>query len=96
MNINESYKKIVKNIETVMKGQSNAIRMLLAGFISGGHVLLSYKILWVIYLFYKRIILYPKLSSGFWPTYYEERLIVCITSNARIERSEISYPPFFH
>jgi len=40
MSLKESYEKIVDNIEKVMKGQSRAIRMLLAGFISGGHVLL--------------------------------------------------------
>ena len=37
----ESYEKIADNIEKVMKGQSGTIRMLLAGFISGGHVLLE-------------------------------------------------------
>ena len=41
MTLEESYEKIVDNIEKVMKGQSRAIRMLLAGFISGGHVLLE-------------------------------------------------------
>ena len=41
MSHNESYKKIVENIEKVMKGQSQTLRMLLAGFISGGHVLLE-------------------------------------------------------
>ena len=35
------YEKIVDNIEKVMIGQSKAIRLLLAGFISGGHVLLE-------------------------------------------------------
>lgn len=38
---NENYKKIVENIEKVMKGQASKIRLLLAGFISGGHVLLE-------------------------------------------------------
>ncbi len=37
----EIFEKITANIETVMKGQSTAIRKLLAGFISGGHVLLE-------------------------------------------------------
>jgi MoxR-like ATPase len=41
MTFKESYEKIVDNIEKVMKGQSRTIRMLLAGFISGGHVLLE-------------------------------------------------------
>lgn len=41
MTFKESYEKIVDNIEKVMKGQSRSIRMLLAGFISGGHVLLE-------------------------------------------------------
>jgi MoxR-like ATPase len=41
MTYKESYEKIVDNIEKVMKGQSGTIRMLLAGFISGGHVLLE-------------------------------------------------------
>jgi ABC-type branched-subunit amino acid transport system ATPase component len=36
MTFKESYEKIVDNIEKVMKGQSRSIRMLLAGFISGG------------------------------------------------------------
>jgi MoxR-like ATPase len=37
----EIYERIVENIETVMRGQSGAIRKLLAGFVSGGHVLLE-------------------------------------------------------
>jgi MoxR-like ATPase len=37
----EIYQKLQKNIENVMRGQSSAIRRLLAGFISGGHVLLE-------------------------------------------------------
>jgi MoxR-like ATPase len=41
MTAKETYEKIVDNIEKVMKGQSRSIRMLLAGFISGGHVLLE-------------------------------------------------------
>lgn len=35
------FKKIATNIETVMKGQSSAIRLLLAGFASNGHILLE-------------------------------------------------------
>ena len=35
------YRKIQTNIETVMRGQSAAIRRLLAGFFCGGHVLLE-------------------------------------------------------
>jgi MoxR-like ATPase len=35
------YEKISANIEKVMRGQSGAVRMLLAGFVSGGHVLLE-------------------------------------------------------
>jgi MoxR-like ATPase len=35
------YRRITTNIETVMKGQSAAIRKLLAAFASGGHVLLE-------------------------------------------------------
>lgn len=35
------YRKIRKNIEGVMRGQSGAIRKLLAGLLSGGHVLLE-------------------------------------------------------
>lgn len=35
------YEKIVDNIQTVVKGQSNAIRKILAAFASGGHVLLE-------------------------------------------------------
>jgi MoxR-like ATPase len=37
----EIYHEITKNIEGVMRGQSAAIRKLLAGLISGGHVLLE-------------------------------------------------------
>ena len=37
----KTYQKITKNIEKVMRGQSAAIRKLLAGFVSGGHVLLD-------------------------------------------------------
>ena len=37
----EIYQKITVNIEKVMRGQSAAIRKLMAGFISGGHVLLE-------------------------------------------------------
>ena len=36
-----TYKAIVRNITSVIKGQENAIRMLLSAFISGGHVLLE-------------------------------------------------------
>ena len=35
------YHQIVENIERVMRGQSGSIRMMLAGFMSGGHVLLE-------------------------------------------------------
>ena len=35
------YQKITENIEKVMRGQSMAIRKMLAGFVSGGHVLLE-------------------------------------------------------
>ena len=38
---NEIYKKITTNIEKVMRGQSAAMRKLLAGFAGGGHVLLE-------------------------------------------------------
>ncbi len=38
---NEIYQKIVENIKKVMRGQSAAIRRLLAAFASGGHVLLE-------------------------------------------------------
>lgn len=41
MKPNETYKKITVNIERVMRGQSVAVRRLLAGFIGGGHVLLE-------------------------------------------------------
>lgn len=37
----EIYLKIVRNIEMVMRGQSGAVRRLLAGFFGGGHVLLE-------------------------------------------------------
>ena len=37
----EIYQKISRNIENVMQGQAIAIRRLLAGFVSGGHVLLE-------------------------------------------------------
>lgn len=37
----ETYRGITRNIEMVMKGQSAAIKTLLAGFVSGGHVLLE-------------------------------------------------------
>lgn len=35
------YQKIYDNIQTVIKGQDNAIRKLLSAFVSGGHVLLE-------------------------------------------------------
>jgi len=38
---NKTYLKLVKNIESVMRGQSDAIRKMLAGFVSSGHVLLE-------------------------------------------------------
>ena len=37
----EIYGRITQNVEKVMRGQSGAIRKLLAGFVSGGHVLLE-------------------------------------------------------
>ncbi|MEM9276358.1 MAG: MoxR family ATPase [Cyanobacteria bacterium P01_F01_bin.143] len=37
----ETYQKIANNLDKVMKGQSGAIRKLLAAFASGGHVLLE-------------------------------------------------------
>jgi len=37
----EVFRKLTQNIETVMEGQSGAIRKLLAAFASGGHVLLE-------------------------------------------------------
>ncbi len=37
----EIYQRLHHNIERVVKGQSGAIRMLLAAFASGGHVLLE-------------------------------------------------------
>ena len=39
--VQDVYRKIQANIETVMRGQSAAIRRLLAGFFCGGHVLLE-------------------------------------------------------
>ena len=41
MNGQEIYKAISSNINIIIKGQEQAIRMLLAAFISGGHVLLE-------------------------------------------------------
>ncbi|HKC96590.1 MAG TPA: AAA family ATPase, partial [Methylomirabilota bacterium] len=35
------FRKLAQNVETVMRGQSGAIRRLLASFASGGHVLLE-------------------------------------------------------
>ena len=35
------FRKLTQNVETVMRGQSGAIRRLLAAFASGGHVLLE-------------------------------------------------------
>src|SRR5438552_1457468 len=37
----EVFRKLTRNIETVMRGQSGALRWLLAAFASGGHVLLE-------------------------------------------------------
>ena len=37
----EIFQRIIKNIENVIRGQSIAIKKLLAGFLSGGHVLLE-------------------------------------------------------
>ena len=37
----EIYQRLHQNIEQVVKGQSSAIRLLLAAFASGGHVLLE-------------------------------------------------------
>ena len=37
----EVFRKLARNIETVMKGQAGALRKLLAAFASGGHVLLE-------------------------------------------------------
>ena len=37
----ETFKKVFDNIEKVMKGQARAIRLLLAGFAGGGHILLE-------------------------------------------------------
>jgi len=37
----EIYKKLYQNIKTVIKGQDNTIRYLLAGFASGGHILIE-------------------------------------------------------
>jgi MoxR-like ATPase len=39
--VNVTYQRICNNIETVVRGQSAAIRKLLAAFVSGGHVLLE-------------------------------------------------------
>jgi MoxR-like ATPase len=41
MNGQDTYKAISSNINIIIKGQEQAIRMLLAAFISGGHVLLE-------------------------------------------------------
>jgi len=41
MNGQDTYKAISSNINIIIKGQQQAIRMLLAAFISGGHVLLE-------------------------------------------------------
>jgi MoxR-like ATPase len=41
MSPQEIYQRITQNVEKVMRGQSEAIRKLLAGFVSGGHVLLE-------------------------------------------------------
>ena len=41
MNGQEIYQAISSNINIIIKGQEQAIRMLLAAFISGGHVLLE-------------------------------------------------------
>ena len=40
-NAREIYQRIARNIESVMKGQSGAVRRLLAALASGGHVLLE-------------------------------------------------------
>ena len=37
----ETYQKLFANIETVIQGQSSAIRKLLAAFFNDGHVLLE-------------------------------------------------------
>jgi MoxR-like ATPase len=37
----DDFRKLAQNVETVMRGQSGAIRRLLAAFASGGHVLLE-------------------------------------------------------
>lgn len=39
--LRDSYEKVFTNVEKVMRGQSVAIRKLLAGLVSGGHVLLE-------------------------------------------------------
>jgi len=39
--LQDTYAQIAENIERVMRGQSGSIRMMLAGFVSGGHVLLE-------------------------------------------------------
>jgi MoxR-like ATPase len=41
MSPQEIYQRITQNVEKVMRGQSEAIRKLLPGFVSGGHVLLE-------------------------------------------------------
>jgi MoxR-like ATPase len=41
MSAQEIFQEITRNISTVIKGQNDAIRLLLSAFISGGHVLLE-------------------------------------------------------
>jgi MoxR-like ATPase len=41
LSASETFNKVFDNIEKVMKGQSSSIRMLLAGFAGGGHILLE-------------------------------------------------------
>lgn len=41
LSASETFKKVFDNIEKVMKGQSRSIRLLLAGFAGGGHILLE-------------------------------------------------------
>jgi MoxR-like ATPase len=41
LSASETFNKVFNNIEKVMKGQSSSIRMLLAGFAGGGHILLE-------------------------------------------------------
>ena len=41
MNGQETFQKISDNISKVIKGQEKSIRLLLAAFMSGGHVLLE-------------------------------------------------------